>query len=176
MWHPRRSLLNSSESASIQSAMAPRASVDVVTIQETAQPRLHGLLMTWDAPLVAKFINAANDCTIVADPTLDFPLWLSEPRGSLSPQGFIQDTMRYLAEISNGSQGTILSPLTMMQSLHLARRMGQIEMHPFMQACAKRLPDGSCLVSGVHFFQDPSTDGVSTNLPGPPAPHRQIFR
>ncbi|KAG7389976.1 hypothetical protein PHYPSEUDO_009234 [Phytophthora pseudosyringae] len=156
--------------------MAPRASVDFVTTREpTAEPRLHGMLLTWDPTPLADFINAANTVVPVEQPDLQPSPWLTEPRGSLTPQGFVQDTMAYLAQSSGGYRGTTLSPLTPMQSSHLSRRMGQIEMDRFIQACAKKLAPGSCLVSGTLFFQDPDTDGVPTNLPSPPPPHRQIF-
>ncbi|KAL3667324.1 hypothetical protein V7S43_007553 [Phytophthora oleae] len=156
--------------------MPPRASIDFVTVREpTAEPRLHGILLTWDPTLLAEFITAANTVVPVEYPDLQPSQWLTEPLGSLTTQGFVQNTMAYLAESSGSYRGTILSPLTSMQSSHLSRRMGQIEMDRFIQACAKKLPQGSCLVSGTLFYQDPNTDGVPTNLPSPPPPHRQIF-
>ncbi|EEY53507.1 uncharacterized protein PITG_07167 [Phytophthora infestans T30-4] len=156
--------------------MAPRASVDFITAQEPATlSRLHGMLLTWDPMLLETFIKAANNDVPVEHPDLELSRWLTEPRGSLTAQGFVHDTMTYLAESSGGYRGTTMSPLTPMQSNRLSRRMGQIEMDRFVQACAKKLPEGSCLVSGTLFFQDPNTDGVPTNLPSPPPPHRQIF-
>ncbi|KAG3114175.1 hypothetical protein PI124_g7008 [Phytophthora idaei] len=156
--------------------MAPRASADFVTAQEPAtEPRVYGMLLTWDPTLLAAFINAANTVVPVEQPGLQPSQWLTEPRGSLTAQEFVHDTMTYLAESSGGYRGAILSPLTPMQSNRLSRRMGQIEMDRFVQACAKKLPEGSCLVSGTLFFQDPNTDGVPTNLSSPPPPHRQIF-
>ncbi|OWZ03774.1 hypothetical protein PHMEG_00024441 [Phytophthora megakarya] len=156
--------------------MAPRASADIVTCREPAtEPRLHGMMLTWDPTLLAAFINAANNAIPVEQPDLQPSQWLTEPRGNLTTQGFVQDTMAYLAQSAGGYHGTTLSPLTSMQSNHLSRRMGQIEMDSFIQACAKKLPEGACLVSGTLFFQDPETDGVPTNLPSPPPPHRQIF-
>ncbi|EGZ26020.1 hypothetical protein PHYSODRAFT_555573 [Phytophthora sojae] len=156
--------------------MAPRASADVVTIREpVANPGLHGLLLTWDAALLDQFISAANTVVPVEQPDLELSPWLTEPRGSLTAEGFLQGTMTYLSESAGGYHGNILSPLTPAQSNALSRRMGQMEMDPFMQACAKKLPSGSCLVTGTLFFQDPATDGVPTNLPSPPSPHRQIF-
>ncbi|KUF80736.1 hypothetical protein AM587_10016267 [Phytophthora nicotianae] len=155
--------------------MAPRASADFVTAQEAAtESHFHGIMLTWDPALLAAFVNAANTVIPVEQPDLQPSQWLTEPLGSLTTQGFVQDTMAYLAE-SGDYRGTILSPLTPVQSNRLSRRMGQIEMDRFVQACAKKLPEGSCLVSGTLFFQDPNTDGVPTNLPSPPPPHRQIF-
>ncbi|KAE9047106.1 hypothetical protein PR002_g1233 [Phytophthora rubi] len=156
--------------------MAPRASADIVTAREpAANSRLHGLLLTWDPTLLDQFIDAANDVVPVEQPHLELSQWLTEPRGSLTTEGFLQDTMTYLSESAGGYRGNILSPLTPAQSNALSRRMGQMGMDPFMQACAKKLPAGSCLVTGTLFFQDPATDGVPTNLPSPPSPHRQIF-
>ncbi|KAF1788043.1 hypothetical protein GQ600_26030 [Phytophthora cactorum] len=141
--------------------MAPRASADFVTTQEPAtEPRVYGMLLTWDPTLLAAFINAANTLVPVEQPGLQPSQWLTEPRGSLTAQGFVHDTMTYLAESSVESS---------------LQENGQIEMDRFVQACAKKLPEGSCLVSGTLFFQDPNTDGVPTNLPSPPPPHRQIF-
>lgn len=133
------------------------------------------MLLAWDPTLLAEFINAANNVVPVEQPDLEPSQWLTESRGNLTADGFIQDTMAYLAQSSGGYRGTILSPLTPMQTNHLSRRMGQIEMDRFIQACATKLPEDSCLVSGTLFFQDPSTDEVPTNLPSPPPPHRQIF-
>ncbi|KAG6612772.1 ATP-binding Cassette (ABC) Superfamily [Phytophthora cinnamomi] len=156
--------------------MAPRASADVVIAREPeANPRLHGLLLTWDPALLEQFIDAANHIVPIEQPDLAQSQWLSEPQGSLTTEGFLQDTMTFLSESAGGYTGNILSPLTPAQSNALSRKMGQMEMDPFMQACAKKLPTGSCLVTGTLFFQDPATDGVPTNLPSPPSPHRQIF-
>ncbi|GMF32185.1 unnamed protein product [Phytophthora fragariaefolia] len=156
--------------------MAPRASADIVTVREPAtDPHLHGLQLTWNPTLLEHFIDAANSIVPLEYPDLEPSQWLTETRGSLTTEGFMQDTMTYLSESVGGFRGTILSPLTPMQSNLLSRRMGQMEMDAFMQACAKKLPAGSCLVTGTLFFQDPATDGVPTNLPSPPSPHRQIF-
>ncbi|KAL4161651.1 hypothetical protein PRNP1_002203 [Phytophthora ramorum] len=158
--------------------MAPRASADMFTAtREPAmgQHHLHGMLLTWDSNLLAAFIDAANTEVPVEFPNLDQPTWLTDQRGRLTAQGFVEDTMTYLAQSAGGYHDTTLSPLTPMQSSHLSRTMGQIEMHPFIQACARKLPEGRCLISGTIFFQDPVTDGVPTNLPSPPSPHRQIF-
>jgi hypothetical protein len=156
--------------------MAPRASADIVTTQEAAsQPRLHGIRLNWDSDLLARLVDVANSDVLVEHPSLELPPWLTEPRGSLTAQGFVQDTMAYLAQSAGGYHDTTLLPLSPMQSSQLTRSMGQIEMHPFIQACAQKLPAGSTLVSGTLFFQDPDTDGVPTSLPSPPPPNRQIF-
>lgn len=108
------------------------------------------------------------------------PPWISQALGSITPDTFQMDLLLHIAELGGGLQrdNLLITPNTSVQAYNICRRLGHIEMHPFMQACMVRLPEEAPLVSVMRLFQDPSLNGLNAcpvHFAPPPAPFRQMF-
>nr|KAE8950183.1 hypothetical protein PF009_g290 [Phytophthora fragariae] len=105
------------------------------TIKESAllsepsiESTVFGLTLQWDSKSVH-----------------DPPVWMTQPRGHLTEQGFKHDVMAYLAMSAGGlARDNDLAPNTLLQHMGIAKRFGHIEKEGFVQACMAKLDPGAC--------------------------------
>lgn len=79
--------------------------------------------------------------------------WISQARGSITPDIFQMNLLLHVAEIGGGLQhdNLLITPNTSVEAYNISR-LGHIEMHPFMQACMARLPEKVHFVSVMRGF------------------------
>lgn len=136
---------------------------------------LSGFQFIWQSPnTLEQFVNAANDLSNSREKA---PSWISQQRGSITVATFVNDLLRYLAELGGGLQDgdQLVMPNSSTQAYNICRRIGHIEMDPFMQACMKELPEDSHFASVMRLFEDPEINACPVYFVAPPSPFRQLF-
>lgn len=108
------------------------------------------------------------------------PAWISQAQGSITPDIFQMDLLLHAAELGGGLQrdSLLITPNKSVEAYNISRRLGHIEMHPFMQACMARLPENAHFVSVMWLFQDLGINGLNVcpvHFVPSSAPFRQIF-
>ncbi|KAE8895474.1 hypothetical protein PF005_g1267 [Phytophthora fragariae] len=118
------------------------------TIKESAllsepsiESTVFGLTLQWDSKSVHEFVTVANsDHPMTASSSASPPVWMTQPRGHLTEQGFKHDVMAYLAMSAGGlARDNDLAPNTLLQHMGIAKRFGHIEKEGFVQACMAKL-------------------------------------
>lgn len=93
----------------------------------------------WRREMVDEFVAAANSGAVA----IPRPAWFSQQDGAeLTTDQFVEDAMMHLAEIADERRGDLLQCTSADQSNNVFRRLGHVEMNPFVQACMQALPDG----------------------------------
>lgn len=134
---------------------------------------MSGFLLYWDSKYVDQFVETANTEKLgVAKPT-----WMTDNEAPLTHESFVKDLLSYLAEVAGGIQyeSNLLTPNTPLQMYEICRRLGHIEMHPFMQACMAKLPEDASLASTMRLYENPTINACPIHFSKPPAPFRQLF-
>ncbi|RLN49303.1 hypothetical protein BBJ28_00007195 [Nothophytophthora sp. Chile5] len=132
-----------------------------------------GVTLRWDTKYVAEFVAVANSSRI----TTELPAWFSQPRGQITANGFMSDTMASLKQVAGGlAREDDLAPNTMMQSDNIYKRLGHIEMDPFVQACIAELKSETYLASVLIRYECPGFGSHPANFQPPPSPYRLVFR
>lgn len=105
------------------------------------------------------------------------PAWISQAEGSITPDTFQMDLLLHVADLGGGLQrdDLLITPNTSVEAYNICRRLGHIEMHPFMQTCMARLPDDAHFLSVMRLFEDPGLNACPVHFVPPPAPFRQMF-
>uniref|UniRef100_K3X2D3 Uncharacterized protein n=1 Tax=Globisporangium ultimum (strain ATCC 200006 / CBS 805.95 / DAOM BR144) TaxID=431595 RepID=K3X2D3_GLOUD len=138
---------------------------------------LSGFQFIWQSPETLKqFVDAANNLSPESKDTKP-PSWISQPRGSITEVTFVNDLLKYLAELGGGfyEDTKLIMPNTSTQAYNICRRLGHIEMDPFMQACVAELPDDAHFASVMRLFEDPGINACPVYFVAPPPPFRQLF-
>lgn len=147
--------------------------------------RIPSLCIHWDRDVICQLVTedgTASASSACGDDDADVdghPHWLSEKPGCVTVDGFINDIMSHLTEISDGVRDSVLQLQTPNQAGQVCIRLGHVEVHPFVQKRLAALPASARLapvhsVSQLRGCNTPET-GASL-LASPPAPHRQAFR
>ncbi|RLN72726.1 hypothetical protein BBJ28_00008183 [Nothophytophthora sp. Chile5] len=140
----------------------------------TVESIVFGVTLLWDTKYVAEFVAMANSRRII---TTELPVWFSQPRGQITANGFMSDTMASLKQVAGGlAREDDLAPNTMMQSDNIYKRLGHIEMDPFVQACVVELNPEAYLASVLIRYEYPEFGSHPANFQPPPSPYRLVFR
>lgn len=128
------------------------------------------ILFGWDTEAVEQFVLAAN---AEVD---DHPPWFSEPRGNISSETFMSDTITYLAQLGGGRcDHVLLAPNSLIQYGHLQERLQYMQYDKFMQKCMANVTPGKTLARTFALTVPSIERAVPTQCLPPPPPVRQIF-
>ncbi|KAG1713426.1 hypothetical protein DVH05_001213 [Phytophthora capsici] len=93
-----------------------------------------GLALHWDQNALSQFVDAAN----TVDASVPMPEWLSQPRGSITPDSIVEDMMAFLATKAGGRFGRVLlAPNSVLQFGQLCGMFAYIENDAFVRAAAE---------------------------------------
>lgn len=102
------------------------------------------LALHWDQNALSQFADAANANAV--DAGVAMPEWLSQPRGSITPDSVVDDMMAFLATKAGGRFGRVLlAPNSVVQFGQLCGMFAYIENDAFVRAAA----DGASLGDGT---------------------------
>ncbi|KAG6612619.1 ATP-binding Cassette (ABC) Superfamily [Phytophthora cinnamomi] len=141
--------------------------------EPTIDSTLFGLTLHWNNKSVHEFVAVANSEHPVA---ASLPVWMTQPRGLLTEQGFKHDVMAYLAMSAGGlSRDNDLAPNTLLQHMCITKRFGHIEKEEFVQACMAMLDPGAYLAAIFVRCECPGFWIQPACFDPPPAPLRPVF-
>lgn len=92
------------------------------------------LALHWDHNALLQFVQGANR----VDADVAMPKWLSQPRGSITPDSLVQDMIALMATKAGGRFGCVLlTSASVVQFGHLCGMFAYIENDAFVRVAAK---------------------------------------
>ena len=133
-----------------------------------------GLLFGWHDDVLTRFIGAANQ----QPPLAPLPFWTTTAVGTMTLQSFKSDVIARLSLVGGGSFSNVfVAPNTLQQYTNVSVVLRDVEMDPFMQACAGASPlaPGSILATTAQVTDRTTARGSPCARVAPPSPLIQLF-
>ncbi|CAI5700972.1 hypothetical protein KXD40_008467 [Peronospora effusa] len=132
------------------------------------------LALHWDQQALSQFVNAANS----VDTGVAMPDWLSQPRGSITPDSIVEDIMKLLATKAGGRFGRVLlTTNSLVQFGQLCGMFAYIENDAFMLAAADTagISDGTTLAKVFCVTEGSVSAAVPMEFPPLENQSRRLF-
>ncbi|KAE8909171.1 hypothetical protein PF005_g9112 [Phytophthora fragariae] len=132
------------------------------------------LALHWDQNALSQFADAAN----AVDAGVAMPEWLSQPRGSITPDSVVDDVMAFLATKAGGRFGRVLlAPNSVVQFGQLCGMFAYIENDAFVRAAADAagLGDGTTLAKVFCVTKGSAAAAVPMEFPPGENQSRRLF-
>ncbi|GMF40075.1 unnamed protein product [Phytophthora fragariaefolia] len=132
------------------------------------------LALHWDQNALAQFADAAN----AVDAGVAMPEWLSQPRGSVTPDSLVDDMVAFLATKAGGRFGRVLlAPNSVVQFGQLCGMFAYIENDAFVRAAADAagLGDGTTLARVFCVTKGSAAAAVPMEFPPRENQSRRLF-
>ncbi|KAL3670475.1 hypothetical protein V7S43_004794 [Phytophthora oleae] len=133
-----------------------------------------GLALHWDQNALSQFVDAAN----AVDAGVPMPDWLSQPRGSITPDSIVEDMMAFLATKAGGRFGRVLlAPNSVVQFGQLCGMFAYIENDAFVRAAAEAagINDGTSLAKVFCVTKGSASAAVPMEFPPRENQSRRLF-
>ncbi|CEG47017.1 uncharacterized protein PHALS_03681 [Plasmopara halstedii] len=111
------------------------AQVDEYLLSTSVSDDEPGMALHWNEKALLHFVNAAND----VDDDVVMPEWLSQPRGSITPDSLVEDMIALLATKAGGRYGyVLLVSNSVVQFGQLCSMFAYIENNAFVRMAAEK--------------------------------------
>jgi hypothetical protein len=135
------------------------------------------LLFVWNLDALIQFVELANAVNPENRRNPSPPAWFATIAPNITAVTLTNDIVAHLAPHAGGRcENVMLAPNTLIQALNVRDALKEVELHPFIQHCMRRLPAGVFLAHTYVLTDRAVACAKPAERAAPDAPHRQVFQ